>query len=166
MNIWRRAVMARSAVAVWQHAAAKGADGFAASWNFGQAINAQRVLPPTSLYDSPVPFGLVEVGSPIRSGAARILYSTPTSSGKYAVASDCVVAIRHTGLFVTSGDDALFTPDASQKVAVRLGAAGTRTPRSVFPGIGRNLLGYGSLGEQFEWIADRFSAASARSNIN
>lgn len=112
MNIWRRAVMARSAVAVWQHAAAKGADGFAGSWNCGQAIDAQRVPPPTSLYDSPVPFALAQVGSPIRSEAAgkkalppsataaRILYSTPTSTGKYAVVSNCVVvAIRRTSLF-------------------------------------------------------------------
>jgi hypothetical protein len=176
MNIWHRVVMAGRAAAVWQQAAVKGADGFAGSWNFGKPFDAQRVPPPTSLYDSPVPLALVDVGSPIRSEAARkkalppsvtvarILYHTPTSSGKYAVASDCVVAIRRTGLFVTSGDDALFTPEARQKVAVRLRAAGIRTPRSVSPGVGSNLPGYGSLGEQIAWIADRLSAASARSN--
>jgi hypothetical protein len=104
MNIWHRVVMAGSAVAVWQHAAAKGADVFSGSWNCGKPIDAQRVPSPSSLYDSPVPFGLVEVGSPIRSGAARkkalppgvtaarILYHTPTSSGKYAVASDVLLS--------------------------------------------------------------------------
>jgi hypothetical protein len=84
---------------VWQPAAAKGADVFAGSWHFGKLIDAQRVPPPTASYDSPVPLGLAEVSSPIRSEAAsryalppgvtaaRLLHHTPTSTGEYCVAS-------------------------------------------------------------------------------
>jgi pimeloyl-ACP methyl ester carboxylesterase len=74
--------------------------------------------------------------------------------------------IRGPLLIVTGGDDVLFTPSASKKIADRLCRSGVTVQRSIYAGLGHDPLVYGSLHEQIAWITGRFSGEPAPSNCN
>jgi len=64
-------------------------------------------------------------------------------------------------LLVGGGDDVLFTESAGQKIFRRICAAGGHAQLKVYTGLGYDPAVYGSLKDQMEWIAARFSGKPA-----
>src|ERR1700732_228380 len=67
-------------------------------------------------------------------------------------------------LLVGGGDDILFTESASRKIFQRLCSSGARVQRNLYPGLGHDPVVSGSLRDQLDWIAARFSEEPAASN--
>ena len=67
-------------------------------------------------------------------------------------------------LLVGGGEDILFTESAGGKIFERLCSSGALVQRNLYPGLGHDPVVYGSLRNQLEWIAARFSGESAPSN--
>jgi len=67
-------------------------------------------------------------------------------------------------LLVGGGEDILFTESAGKKIFQRLCSSGTRVQRNLYPGLGHDPVVYGSLRDQLDWIAARFSGQPAPSN--
>jgi pimeloyl-ACP methyl ester carboxylesterase len=67
-------------------------------------------------------------------------------------------------LLVGGGDDILFTESAGTKIFQRLCSSGVRVQRNLYPGLGHDPVVYGSLRDQLDWIAARFSGEPAPSN--
>jgi alpha-beta hydrolase superfamily lysophospholipase len=67
-------------------------------------------------------------------------------------------------LLVGGGADVLFTESAGRKIEERICANGGEVQRKVYPGLGHDAVVYGSLKDQSEWIAQRFSGQSAVSD--
>src|ERR1700723_3692260 len=67
-------------------------------------------------------------------------------------------------LLVGGDDDLLFTESPGTKIFQRLCSSGARVQRNLYPGLGHDPVVYGSLRDQREWIAARFSGEPAPSN--
>src|ERR1700676_503151 len=103
MSVLGRVVIVGLAVLIGRQASADGANLFATSWTEGRRIDAERALPPTTFYESPLPVAPKNAGSLIRSEVAqeyslppgvtatRILYYTRTPAGVDAVSSGVVL---------------------------------------------------------------------------
>jgi hypothetical protein len=103
MSVLGRVVIVGLAVLIGRQTFADGANLFATSWTEGKRIDAERALPPTTFYKSPLRLAPDNAGSLIRSEVAqeyslppgvtatRILYYTRTSAGVDAVSSGVVL---------------------------------------------------------------------------
>src|SRR3984957_180907 len=103
MSVLGRVVIVGLAVLIGRQASADRANLFATSWTEGKRIDAERALPPTTFYESPLPVVPKNAGSLIRSEVAqeyslppgvtatRILYYTRTPAGVDAVSSGVVL---------------------------------------------------------------------------
>ena len=67
-------------------------------------------------------------------------------------------------LLVGGGDDILFTETSGRRIFQRLCSAGARVQRNIYPGLGHDPVVYGSLRDQIDWIAARFTGEPAPSN--
>jgi hypothetical protein len=65
---------------------------------------------------------------------------------------------------VGGGDDILFTESSGSKIFQRLCSSGGRVQRNVYPGLGHDPVVYGSLRDQLNWIAARFTGKRAPCN--
>jgi hypothetical protein len=71
MNVLGRLLTVALAVFVCRQSFADGANLFATTWSEGKQIDADRALPPTSFYESPLRTAGGEPGSLIRSEPAQ-----------------------------------------------------------------------------------------------
>jgi pimeloyl-ACP methyl ester carboxylesterase len=67
-------------------------------------------------------------------------------------------------LMVSGGADFIFTEAASGKILQRLCDEGAQVQRKVYPGLAHDPVVYGSLRDQLDWIAARFSGEAAPSS--
>src|ERR1700681_679004 len=67
-------------------------------------------------------------------------------------------------LLAGGGNEILFTESAGKKIFQRLCNSGARVQRNLYPDLGHDPVVYGSLRDQLDWIAARFSGEPAPSN--